>query len=52
MRIALLICIIGLFAGCKATNSLIFHPLHKVYEQHEYNEQYEKPPSTNNIENP
>lgn len=27
-------------AGCKAMNSLIFHPLHVVYEQHEYNEEH------------
>lgn len=28
------------FGGCKAMDSLFFHPLHVLHEQHEYNEQH------------
>lgn len=43
MRVTLIIlgtaCLLA--SGCGALNSLIFHPLHVVYEQHEYNEAHQ-----------
>jgi len=32
----------GLLAGCSSMDSLIFHPIHKLREQHEYNEAAKK----------
>lgn len=32
--------ILVLLTGCKAMNSLVFHPIHKVWQIHEANEQY------------
>lgn len=37
MRLLLAISIVFL-SGCSALDSLIFHPVHKVWEQHQYNE--------------
>lgn len=36
IALAVFIC----FGGCKAMDSLFFHPLHVLHEQHEYNEQH------------
>lgn len=41
-KIVLLSVLVCLLAGCKAMDSLVFHPLHVVHEQHEYNEAQEK----------
>ena len=40
-KLILILPIVSLLSGgCKAMDSLIFHPLHVVYEQHEYNEEH------------
>jgi len=39
MRTAFIAALAALAVGCGALDSLIFHPLHVVIKQHEYNEQ-------------
>ena len=46
----LLLTALVMLTGCAAMHSLFIHPLEKVHEQHEYNEQVQEYNRTNHVQ--